>query len=124
MGLPLRSTRTISPVSTKSKSSLVQLRSSVKVASRIYILPITIIAVSVHQGPCDRSTETTTKSTSIALGLKATLHWRYSWVPVLLGLTGTGVLLYGSFLLVREARLAVDSLMQETASAREAVEKS
>jgi hypothetical protein len=58
------------------------------------------------------------------LGLKATLHWRYSWVPVLLGLTGTGVLLYGSFLLVREARLAVDSLMQETASAREAVEKS
>jgi hypothetical protein len=63
-------------------------------------------------------------TTSIAVGIDATLHWRYSWVPVLLGLTGTGVLLYGSFLLVREARLAVDSLMQETASAREAVEKS
>lgn len=62
-------------------------------------------------------------TTSIAVGVVAVFNWAYGWIPVVLGLLGTGVLLYGSFLLVREARLAVGSLMQEMNYAQEAVAK-
>lgn len=62
-------------------------------------------------------------TTSIAIGIVAVFNWAYGWIPVVLGLLGTIVLLYGSFLLVREARLAVGLLMQEMNHARSAVEK-
>lgn len=51
--------------------------------------------------------------TSIAVGLSAALGWAYGWVPIGLGLVGACSLLYGSLLLVREARLAVGSTLQE-----------
>lgn len=51
--------------------------------------------------------------TSIAVGLAAVLSWEHAWVPILLGLLGSVALLYGSLLLVREARLAVGSTLQE-----------
>lgn len=51
--------------------------------------------------------------TSIAVGLSAALGWAYGWLPIGLGLVGAGSLLYGSLLLVREARLAVGSTLQE-----------
>lgn len=53
--------------------------------------------------------------TSIAVGLSAALGWSYGWVPIGLGLVGACSLLYGSLLLVREARLAVGSTLQELA---------
>lgn len=62
-------------------------------------------------------------TTSIAVGVVAVFDWAYGWITVVLGLLGTVVLLYGSFLLVREARLAVESLMQEMTHAQEAVAK-
>jgi hypothetical protein len=52
-------------------------------------------------------------ATSIAVGLSAALGWAYGWVPIGLGLIGSCSLLYGSLLLVREARLAVGSTLQE-----------
>jgi hypothetical protein len=52
-------------------------------------------------------------ATSIAVGLSAALGWTYGWIPIGLGLVGSCSLLYGSLLLVREARLAVGSTLQE-----------
>jgi hypothetical protein len=60
-------------------------------------------------------------ATSIAVGVVAAFHWVHGWIPVVSGLMGTCVLLYASFLLVREARLAVGMLLQEMTQAREAV---
>lgn len=51
--------------------------------------------------------------TSIAVGVIAALHWVHGWLPVVTGLCGASALLYGSLLLVREARLAVGSTLQE-----------
>jgi len=51
--------------------------------------------------------------TSIAVGMAAVLSWEHAWVPIVLGLLGSVALLYGSLLLVREARLAVGSTLQE-----------
>lgn len=62
-------------------------------------------------------------ATSIAVGVDATFDGVYSWIPVMLEITGTFVLLYGSFLLMREARLAVGSLLQETEAAKRAIEE-
>jgi hypothetical protein len=45
------------------------------------------------------------------------LEWQNSSLPVLLGFAGACVLLYSSLLLVREARLAVYSTLQEMAFA-------
>lgn len=50
---------------------------------------------------------------SIAIGIVATLQWRYGWAPILLGLLGAGALFTASILLVREARLAVGSTLEE-----------
>ncbi len=61
--------------------------------------------------------------TSIAVGVIAALQWRYSWIPVILGLCGACTLLYSSLLLVREARLAVGSTLQEMSFVREMVAK-
>ena len=52
-------------------------------------------------------------TTSIAVGIAATLAWEHAWIPIALGLVGSCALLYGSLLLVREARLAVGSTLQE-----------
>ncbi|HBL26620.1 MAG TPA: DUF2721 domain-containing protein [Acidobacteria bacterium] len=52
-------------------------------------------------------------ATSIAVGLSATLQWAYSWVPVISGLAGASALLWGSVLLVREARIAISSTLEE-----------
>lgn len=59
--------------------------------------------------------------TSILVGVVALLQWQYSSLPVVLGFAGACALLYGSLLLVREARLAVRSTLQEVSFAREAV---
>ena len=52
-------------------------------------------------------------ATSIAVGITAALQWAYGWVPVISGLAGASALLWGSLLLVREARLAIGSTLQE-----------
>jgi hypothetical protein len=59
--------------------------------------------------------------TSILVGVVALLQWQYSSLPVVVGFAGACALLYASLLLVREARLAVRSTLQEVAFAREAV---
>lgn len=59
--------------------------------------------------------------TSIAVGVTAALGWDYGWVPVVTGLAGAGTLLYGSLLLIREARLAIGSTLQEMDYLREVV---
>lgn len=60
-------------------------------------------------------------ATSIMVGVVAILQWRYGQLAVILGLAGASALLYGSLLLIREARLAVRSTLQEVSFAREAV---
>jgi hypothetical protein len=58
--------------------------------------------------------------TSVLVGIVALLQWQYSALPVVAGFAGAYALLYGSLLLVREARLAVRSTLQEVSFAREA----
>jgi hypothetical protein len=58
--------------------------------------------------------------TSILVGVVALLQWQYSSLPVVLGFAGACALLYGSLLLVREARLALLTTVKEVAFAREA----
>jgi Protein of unknown function (DUF2721) len=58
--------------------------------------------------------------TSILVGVVALLQWQYSFLPVVVGFAGACALLYGSLLLIREARLAVRSTLQEVSFAREA----
>lgn len=53
-------------------------------------------------------------ATSLAVGVVALTEWGvWGWVPVLTGLLGSAGLLYGSLLLIDEARLAVTSTLQE-----------
>ena len=58
--------------------------------------------------------------TSLLVGVVALLQWQYSSLPVVVGFAGACALLYASLLLVREARLAVRSTLQEVSFAREA----
>jgi uncharacterized protein DUF2721 len=60
-------------------------------------------------------------ATSIAVGVVAALDWSYGWVPVITGLGGGCALLWGSLLLVREARRAIGFTLQEMAFLRDAV---
>jgi Protein of unknown function (DUF2721) len=60
-------------------------------------------------------------TTSILVGVVALLQWAYTWLPVVSGFAGSCALLYGSLLLVREARLAVRSTLQEVSLVRQAV---
>ena len=62
-------------------------------------------------------------ATSILVGVVTLVQWAYHWVPIMLGLAGSCALLYGSLLLVREARLAVRSTLQEVSFARESFGK-
>lgn len=55
-------------------------------------------------------------ATSIAVGIVSALGVEAGWLPVTLALIGAGALLYASALLVREARLAVISTLEETAA--------
>lgn len=55
-------------------------------------------------------------ATSIAVGIVSALGVEAGWLPVTLALVGAGALLYASALLVREARLAVISTLEETAA--------
>ena len=61
-------------------------------------------------------------ATSIGIALVVLLEWGGSLVAVVPGIAGACALLYGSLLLVREARLAVVSTLEEMAYARDAVE--
>ena len=60
-------------------------------------------------------------ATSIAVGLVASLGWEYGWIPVLTGLAGACALLWGSLLLVREARFAIGFTLQEMEYLRDTV---
>lgn len=62
-------------------------------------------------------------TTSIAVGIVAALKWDYGWVPVLSGLAGACALLYGSLLLVREARLAIGFTLKEMDFLRDVVSR-
>ena len=53
--------------------------------------------------------------TSIAVGLATVFPAASSWIPVGLGMAGAGALFVGSALLVREARMAVRSTLNELA---------
>ena len=55
-------------------------------------------------------------ATSIAVGIVSALGVDAGWLPVTLALIGAGALLYASGLLVREARLAVITTLEETAA--------
>jgi len=52
-------------------------------------------------------------ATSIAIGVVAITNLEFSWLPVVLELVGSAVLLYGTVLLVSEARLGVTSTLKE-----------
>jgi hypothetical protein len=58
--------------------------------------------------------------TSILVGIIALLQWQYSSMPVIVGFAGACALLYGTLLLVREARLALFTTVEEVAFARKA----
>lgn len=53
-------------------------------------------------------------ATSAAIGLTSLAAPRYGWVPVLLGIAGACLLLWGSVVLIFEARLALKTLAMET----------
>jgi ABC-type multidrug transport system fused ATPase/permease subunit len=50
---------------------------------------------------------------SISIGLSAVAHGLWSWVPVVLGLFGAIALFIGAMILIREARMAVRSTLNE-----------
>lgn len=58
-------------------------------------------------------------ATSISVGAIVLSGWSGEWLAVALALSGACALMYGSFLLVREARLAIVSTLDEMAFARE-----
>ena len=60
-------------------------------------------------------------ATSIAIGVVAALGGAGQWVPVVTGLAGACLLLWGSLLLVREGRLAIGSTLEEMVFVREEV---
>jgi Protein of unknown function (DUF2721) len=51
--------------------------------------------------------------TSVAIGVVSFFQGRFAWVPVTMGLVGSFFLLYGSMLLVFEARLALSTTHAE-----------
>lgn len=50
---------------------------------------------------------------SFSIGLSGVMRSTPPWLPVALGILGAGALLHASLLLIREARLAVGSTLQE-----------
>lgn len=60
-------------------------------------------------------------ATSIVIGVLVVVEFRAGMLPVILGLAGAAVLLYGSVLLIAEARLAVTSTLNELTYVKEIV---
>ena len=60
-------------------------------------------------------------ATSIGVSVVVLLAWQNSLVAIVPGISGAGALFYSSLLLVREARLAVVSTLEEMAYVREEV---
>ena len=60
-------------------------------------------------------------ASSISAGVMAILVAGHGWVPVVPGLLGAGMLFYASTLLVREARRAADSTLNEMGYVRRVV---
>ena len=56
-------------------------------------------------------------ATSIGVGIFTAFGFDYAWIPITLGMVGTGGLLWATALLVREARLAIASTLEEMAYA-------
>jgi hypothetical protein len=52
-------------------------------------------------------------ATSVAIGVVAATGRAYTWLPIVAGLAGAGMLLYASALLVRESRIALVALEEE-----------
>lgn len=61
-------------------------------------------------------------ATSIGVGIFTALGFDYAWLPITLGMAGTGGLLWATGLLVREARLAISSTFEEMEYARALLE--
>jgi hypothetical protein len=53
-------------------------------------------------------------ATSVSIGLFEVFDILLLWVPVALGLTGTGLLFYATILLIIETRIALDAVKKET----------
>jgi hypothetical protein len=62
--------------------------------------------------------------TTVAVGIVASLDWRFGWIPVATEILGGTFLLYASTLLVREARMAVKTTLQEMDYARDLLKRS
>lgn len=60
----------------------------------------------------------------IGVGVTASLQWRFGWLPVATELIGSGFLLYACSFLVREARIAVKTTLQEMDYVREVMKRS
>ena len=58
--------------------------------------------------------------TSILVGSRCFAEWQYSSLPRIVGFAGACALLYATLLLVREARLALFTTVEEVAFARKA----
>jgi hypothetical protein len=52
--------------------------------------------------------------TSISIGVVQIFNDRYAWLPLLLGMTGGGLLFYSCILLVRETYVARTAILMET----------
>jgi hypothetical protein len=52
-------------------------------------------------------------ATSVAIGIVAASGQKYTWVPILLGLAGAGLLFYASLLLIAESRIALAAVDEE-----------
>jgi hypothetical protein len=62
-------------------------------------------------------------ATSVATGIVSFFRWEFSWFPILFGLSGSGMLFYASTILVKEARLAVETTLHEMNYVRSVVER-
>jgi hypothetical protein len=74
-------------------------------SQRIGILQATLIILYIAIGLLVGS--------SLAIGISAAFRGWMSWLPATLGLLGAGALFCGAMLLIREARLAVQSSLSE-----------
>lgn len=52
-------------------------------------------------------------ATSVAVGIVAVTHARFTWVPVLLGMAGAGLLFHASALLILESRVGLSAIHAE-----------
>ncbi len=52
-------------------------------------------------------------ATSIAIAVIDIANAKYTWIPIVLGVSGTAILFYASILLIKESRMAVTILSKE-----------